>query len=75
MPNETYATRVAASVRAEMARRDVTQARLAEALGMTQPAISRRVSGQLPFDVDELHRIARFLDIPVSALIPKEDAA
>jgi transcriptional regulator with XRE-family HTH domain len=68
MSNPTYASRVADSVRAEMARRKITQTELAESLGMTQPAISRRMSGAVPFDTEELGRIADLLGVPMSVL-------
>jgi transcriptional regulator with XRE-family HTH domain len=74
MQTNTYATRVAASVRAELARKKITQGQLADALGMTQPAISRRVSGQLPFDVDEIQRIAEFLSVPVTQFMTEDVA-
>ena len=68
MSNPTYTTRVASSVRAEMARRKITQTELAESLGMTQPAISRRMSGAVPFDTEELGQIADLLGVPMSVL-------
>lgn len=68
MSNPTYTTRVADSVRAELARRKITQTELAEALGMTQPAVSRRMSGAVPFDTEELGRIADLLGVPMSVL-------
>lgn len=52
-----------------MARRKVTQAQLAEQLGCTQPAISRRLSGVISWDVDELTRVAEFLGVPLSSLL------
>ncbi len=66
---ETAAARVAASVRAEMARRRVTQSDVAKALGMKQTAVSRRLTGQVPFDVNELTAVAAFLGVPVAALL------
>ncbi len=63
------AEQVAATVRAEMARRRVTQTALADVLGMTQTALSRRISGAIPFDVNELHAIAEHLGLPPAALL------
>jgi len=51
-----------------MARRSMTQRALAASLGMTQQALSRRLSGEVPFDVDELGRVAALLDVPVAVL-------
>jgi transcriptional regulator with XRE-family HTH domain len=37
------------------------------ALGWKQPYISRRLSGVIPFDVNDLAALARLLGIPVTA--------
>lgn len=60
---------VAAEVRAAMARRRVTQAQLAAALGITQGPMSRRLSGHTPFDIVELVRIAELLEADLSNLV------
>jgi predicted XRE-type DNA-binding protein len=73
VPENLYTQAVANTIRAELARRSLTQADLANALGVTQPAVSRRMTGQVPFDVEELAKAAALLGLPVSALI--EDAA
>lgn len=64
-----------ANVRAEMARRGVSQAKLAAALGLSQPSISARLRGVTPFDVDELHAVADFLDVSAASLLPADDDA
>lgn len=63
---------IGANVRAEMARRGVTQAKLAAALGLSQPSVSARLRGVTPFDVDELHTVADFLGVPLSDLLPAD---
>jgi predicted transcriptional regulator len=65
---QIHTKRVAAAVRAEMARRNVTQQMLADQLGMTQAAVSRRLVGRVPFDAEELGRVAEYLGVPVSLL-------
>lgn len=60
---------VGANVRAEMARAGVTQAQLGEAVGVTQSAISARLRGATPFDINELHAVAAFLDVAVTDLL------
>lgn len=62
---------VAANVRAEMARRKISQRALAEKAGISQPQIYRRLRGELAFDVDELGAIANALGIDVRALLPE----
>lgn len=64
-----------ANVRAEMARRGISQMRLAEALGMSQPAVSARLRGVTPFDINELAAIAEFFNMPVTGLLPEGAAA
>lgn len=59
---------IGANVRAEMSRRQVSQARLGEVLGLQQTSISKRLRGTIPFDIDELLRIADYLDVPLGAL-------
>ena len=66
---ESLGTQVAANVRAEMARQRKRQADLGEMLGLTQGAVSKRMSGTVALDVDELGKIASFLGVDVSALL------
>lgn len=58
-----------ANVRGEMARKGVTQVKLAHALGISQAAVSARLRGQTPFDINELAQIARLLDVSIERLI------
>lgn len=48
----------AAAVRAEMARRRVRQQDLADALGISQQAMSNRLNGITPLSANEIHIIA-----------------
>ena len=66
---ESLSTQVAANVRAEMARQRKRQADLGEVLGLTQGAVSKRMSGTVALDVDEVGKIAAFLGVPVSSLL------
>lgn len=63
-----HAQRVAANVRAELARQRVSQGAVAQALGTTRQAVSRRLVGLVPFDVAELHTVAALLGVPVGEL-------
>jgi transcriptional regulator with XRE-family HTH domain len=60
---------VAGEVRALMGRHRVNQKQLAQALGCSQAAVSRRLSGEIAFDTDDLVRIARLFDIEPSELV------
>jgi hypothetical protein len=61
---------VAAQVRAELARKRISQTWLAPRLNMTQQKLSRRLTGVTPFEVTELLAIAAELDVPVTDLLP-----
>lgn len=68
-------TTTAANVRAEMARKQVRQVRLAERLGISQAAVSRRLNGTKDFTVGELHTVADLLGVPVADLLGEAVAA
>jgi len=69
MPVEPHAERVNSNVRAEMARAKRTQAALAHQIGMGQQALSRRLTGQTPFTVDELARVGQALGVSLADLV------
>lgn len=69
-PTGPAAVAVGANVRAEMARRGISQAALADHLGLTQASISKRLTGRVAFDVNELTRTAEFLDVHITAFLP-----
>lgn len=66
---------VAASVRAELARASRTQQSLAAHLHLSQPAVSRRLSGDVSFSIDELVSIAAYLGIDVAVFVPQSKPA
>lgn len=66
-----FGRRVAAEVRASLARRGMGKADLGRILEVTPPTAARRWSGAQPYSVDELERIALALDVPVMALVPE----
>lgn len=57
---------IAGEVRAELARRRLTGRKIARALGMSEVYVSRRLTGQVPFNVNDLSAIAELLDVPIS---------
>ncbi len=61
--------RVSAEVRAAMGRQRRTQSQLAQHLGVSQVTVSRRLSGEVSFTVDELERVAAFLSVPLAELL------
>lgn len=69
MPLSPTALSVAAEVRAVMARQGCTQTTLAERINRDQHFVSRRLSGKVPFAVDELADVASALNVPLSDLL------
>lgn len=63
--------RVGDRVRSQLALRELSQASLAQALGHNQQWVSRRLTGDVAFSVDEVIAIARFLEIDVAELLPR----
>lgn len=72
--NDTLAQRVAAEVRAEMARQGKRNRELAPVLDVSEQAVSERMRGSLEFRLSELYAVARFLGVPISRFIPAEPA-
>ena len=60
---------VGAAVRAEMARKGIFQQHVADVLGVTRQSVSRRLTGEIPFDVGELERVADLLNVPLSRFL------
>lgn len=71
--SQTTAEVVGATVRAELARAGKSQTDLAAVLGVTQTAVSKRLRGVTPFDVNELALVANALDLDMSVLIAGTD--
>lgn len=62
---------VAANIRAEAARRRLSQVALAERLGVSVERLSRRLTGRVAIDVDELADVADALGLqPADLLAP-----
>lgn len=72
-PTHNGLDEVVRNIRAEMARKDLTQTQLAGLLGISQVAVSKRLRGIVPISVPELLRMAEFLDVTASDLL--KDAA
>lgn len=66
---------IAGEVRAGLARKGMTQAQLAEIIGISRPTLNGRLTGDSAFNTDELFAIAGALDIAFASLWPDEGAA
>lgn len=67
-----YSETVASEVRSILGRRMVSQRELARALNVSPNYMSRRLRGELPFDIEELMAVAHLLDIPITELVDQE---
>lgn len=56
-------------VRALAAARRASQETLGQVLGISQQAVSRRLSGQVDFRLAELQTLATYFDVPVEHLL------
>lgn len=61
--------RIAREVRAELARRGLTQLDLANAIGLSQASVSERLRGKTPFTSDDIERVADALGVHPSVLV------
>ena len=66
--NYTQSAAAGVNVRAEMARKGVSQAALGSHLGISQVAVSSRLKGKTPFTIDQLAQVAALLDVPLATL-------
>jgi transcriptional regulator with XRE-family HTH domain len=66
---------VAAPIRAHLAVRNISGSDLARRIGLTQPQVSRRLHGRLPFTSDDLVVIAEQLDITIVELLQMPKSA
>lgn len=66
--SEKTTGQIAARIRSQARRQNITQAALAAALGLTQQAVSRRLSGEVEISIGEIEILARALNVSVSWL-------
>ncbi len=71
----TLADSVAAEVRAQLARRQLTGTALAAAIGKSEMYVSRRLRGGVAFDLEDVEQVARFLGVAVVDLMPAAERA
>ena len=73
--NQTAGERTAATVRAELARQRITGRELSRELKWSATSTWRRLSGDVPFDIDELAAIGRVLNVPLCQLVTDAEPA
>lgn len=62
---------VAEEIRVILARKRMSGAELARRTGIKQSTISRRMTGETAFDMDDLEIIAEVLEVDVADLMPR----
>jgi transcriptional regulator with XRE-family HTH domain len=62
---------VAEEIRVLLARKRMSGAELGRRAGIKQSAISRRITGEVAFDMDDLEAIADVLGVDVADLLPR----
>lgn len=67
--NTSHRSRVAAEVRAAVARNGISRGDLAEKLGINPDVLSRKLNGSAPIGLDEIAAIARALNLAPRDLI------
>jgi len=72
---EQYRMTVAEEVRVHLARRRMSGVKLAQLINRSQVYVSRRLRGEVPFDIDDLALIAVVLGVSVSDLLPPSTRA
>jgi len=60
-----------AELRAELARHRITAAEVAQRLDRSEAYVSRRLTGEIPLNLDDLAEIAEMLGIAPAALIAR----
>lgn len=63
-----------AEVRAEMARQGVTASKIAEATDISQPSLSRKLSGAREFTTSELLTVLGALDVTLATIAARAEA-
>lgn len=66
----SLAERAIEEIRVAMTRRRVSGRELARRLGVSQPWVSYRLTGETPITLADVEKIAAALDVPVSVLLP-----
>lgn len=63
-----FSEQVNGAVKAELARRDVTGVELTAPLSLNRNSVYARLRGEMPWNTDELAKVAAFLGIPLATL-------
>lgn len=73
--NQTLSSRTAEEIRVLLVRRRTSARKLAAQIGLSQSAMSARLTGHTPIDLNELQQIAAALDVPIVDLLPRQEVS
>lgn len=65
---------IAGEVRAELARRQISQVDLAKTIGVTRAYLKRRLAGQTAWSANDLAAIAHAIGVTIASLVGPVDA-
>lgn len=65
--------RVAAVIRAQMGFKDISQAELVRATGLSQPTLSRLIKGERAMDLEQMNLICNALRISVAGVLEQAE--
>lgn len=71
METQSYSEQVAGEVRAAIGRANLTQSAVSAKTGISGATLSRKLSGKVAFDVEELNLIAQALGLVTYELMPR----
>jgi hypothetical protein len=61
---------VARNIRVETARKGVTLTAVADAIGLGQPALAKRMGGQVAWSLADVLAVARYFEVPITNITP-----
>lgn len=66
----TASAEVSTLIEMQLIRTRTERAALAEVLGVHTNSVNRRLRNEQAWDIDELVKVARLLDVPLSVIVP-----
>jgi hypothetical protein len=75
MTRSTHTDIVNARIRGVLAEKKVAATAASAAIGLAETGVSKRLRGQVRWTIDELLELAKFLDVPLSQLVPEPTPA
>lgn len=71
---EAYHSQVRSAIRHALVDKEWSQNRLSHELGVSGPWLTRRMTGETSWSLDDLLAVAAALDVPFGDLLPRRDS-